>query len=111
MKLMLNGAITLGTLVGANVEIHDAVGDDNIFIFGLKTPEVMELQKKGYNPMEYMYNNETLKSAVEFIQAGVNGKSFGEISSSLMNVDQYMALADFADYQKAQKLSGPGLSG
>ncbi len=105
MKLMLNGAITLGTLDGANVEIHDAVGDDNIFIFGLKTPEVMELQKKGYNPMEYMYNNETLKSAIEFIQAGVNGKSFGEISSSLMNVDQYMALADFADYQKAQKLS------
>ena len=105
MKLMLNGAITLGTLDGANVEIHDAVGDDNIFIFGLKTPEVMELQKKGYNPMEYMYNNETLKSAVEFIQTGVNGKSFGEISSSLMNVDQYMALADFADYQKAQKLS------
>lgn len=105
MKLMLNGAITLGTLDGANVEIHDAVGDDNIFIFGLKTPEVMELQKKGYNPMEYMYNNETLKSAVEFIQAGVNGKNFGEISSSLMNVDQYMALADFADYQKAQKLS------
>lgn len=105
MKLMLNGAITLGTLDGANVEIHDAVGDDNIFIFGLKTPEVMELQKKGYNPMEYMYNNETLKSAVEFIQAGVNGKGFGEISSSLMNVDQYMALADFADYQKAQKLS------
>lgn len=105
MKLMLNGAITLGTLDGANVEIHDAVGDDNIFIFGLKTPEVMELQKKGYNPMEYMYNNDTLKSAIEFIQAGVNGKSFGEISSSLMNVDQYMALADFADYQKAQKLS------
>ena len=105
MKLMLNGAVTLGTLDGANVEIHDAVGDDNIFIFGLKTPEVMQLQKKGYNPMEYMYNNDVLKSAVEFIQAGVNGKSFGEISSSLMNVDQYMALADFADYQKAQKLS------
>ena len=105
MKLMLNGAITLGTLDGANVEIHDAVGDDNIFIFGLKTSEVMELQKKGYNPLEYMYNNETHKSAGEFIQAGVNGKSFGEISSSLMNVDQYMALADFADYQKAQKLS------
>ena len=104
-KLMLNGAVTLGTLDGANVEIHDAVGDDNIFIFGLKTPEVMQLQKKGYNPMEYMYNNDVLKSAVEFIQAGVNGKSFGEISSSLMNVDQYMALADFADYQKAQQLS------
>lgn len=105
MKLMLNGAITLGTLDGANVEIHDAVGDDNIFLFGLKTPEVMELQKKGYNPMEYMYNNDVLKSAVEFINAGVNGKSFGEISSALMNVDQYMAFADFADYQKAQQAS------
>lgn len=105
MKLMLNGAITLGTLDGANVEIHDAVGDDNIFLFGLKTPEVMELQKKGYNPMEYMYNNDALKSAVEFINAGVNGKSFGEISSALMNVDQYMAFADFADYQKVQQAS------
>lgn len=105
MKLMLNGAITLGTLDGANVEIHDAVGDDNIFLFGLKTPEVMQLQKKGYNPMEYMYNNDVLKSAVEFINAGVNGKSFGEISSALMNVDQYMAFADFADYQKVQQAS------
>lgn len=105
MKLMLNGAITLGTLDGANVEIHDAVGDENIFLFGLKTQEAMQLQKNGYSPMQYMYNNETLKSAVEFIKAGVASKSFDEISSSLINVDQYMALADFADYQKAQLAS------
>lgn len=105
MKLMLNGAVTLGTMDGANVEIYDAVGEDNIFIFGMKTPEVQQLQRDGYNPRNYIENNEILKNAVDFINAGVNGKSFGEITSSLMNVDQYMALADFADYQKAQKLS------
>ncbi len=106
MKLMLNGAVTLGTLDGANIEIFDAVGEDNIFIFGLKTPEVEEITRNGYNPMQYIYNNDVLKGAIDFISAGINGKSFGEIISSLMNVDPYMALADFADYQKAQKLSG-----
>lgn len=105
MKLMLNGAVTLGTMDGANVEIFDAVGEDNIFIFGMTTPEVEQLKRDGYCPMKYLENNEVLKNAVEFINHGVNGKSFGEISSALMNVDQYMALADFADYQKAQQLS------
>lgn len=105
MKLMLNGAVTLGTMDGANVEIFDVVGEDNIFIFGMTTPEVEQLKRDGYNPMKYLENNEVLKNAVEFINHGVNGKSFGEISSALMNVDQYMALADFADYQKAQQLS------
>lgn len=105
MKLMLNGAITLGTMDGANVEIYDAVGEDNIFIFGMTTPEVEQLRKNGYNPMEYMNNNTVLKNAVEFIANGVHGKQFGEITSSLMNTDPYMALADFADYQKAQRLA------
>lgn len=105
MKLMLNGAVTLGTLDGANVEIAQAVGDDNIFIFGMKTPEVMQLQKNGYYPMSYINNNAVLKDVIEFINMGVNGKTFGEITSSLMNVDPYMALADFADYQKAQAFS------
>ena len=103
MKLMLNGAITLGTLDGANVEIHDAVGDENIFIFGMKTPEVENLKRAGYNPQNYLNNNETLRNAVDFIRNGVNGKRFDEIVSSLTNSDPYMALADFADYQKAQK--------
>ncbi len=105
MKLMLNGAVTLGTMDGANVEIYDAVGEDNIFIFGLTTPEVEQLKRDGYDPMQFLNNNGTLKSAVDFIAQGVNGKQFGEITSSLMNVDQYMAFADFADYQKAQQLS------
>lgn len=103
MKLMLNGAVTLGTLDGANVEIHDAVGEDNIFIFGMKTPDVENLKRSGYYPQSYIDNNEILKNAIEFIRNGINGKRFDEVVSSLVNVDPYMALADFADYQKAQK--------
>ena len=102
MKLMLNGAITLGTLDGANVEINEAVGSDNIFIFGMKTPEVEDLIRNGYNPMNYYNNNEILRNAIDFIDRGVDGKGFGEVVSSLKNIDPYMTLADFADYQKAQ---------
>lgn len=103
MKLMLNGALTLGTLDGANVEICGAVGEENMFLFGMKTPEVDELKKKGYQPMDYIFNNEILRSAVEMIGQGINGKSFREISDSLYKQDPYMVLADFADYQLAQK--------
>lgn len=103
MKLMLNGAITLGTLDGANVEIHDAVGEDNIYIFGMKTPEVVNLKNSGYFPQTYIQNNPTLAKAMSFIQAGVNGKSFDEVYYSLLNTDPYMALADFTDYQRAQQ--------
>ena len=57
MKFMMNGAVTLGTEDGANVEIHSAVGDDNIVIFGMRTPEVLQIQKNGYSPIEYYKNN------------------------------------------------------
>lgn len=103
MKLMLNGAITLGTLDGANVEIHDAVGENNIYIFGMKTPEVEQLKKAGYFPQSYIQNNEALAKAMAFLQNGVNGKKFDEIYYSLVNTDPYMALADFTDYQRAQR--------
>ena len=103
MKLMMNGAVTLGTEDGANVEIHKAVGDDNIFIFGMHTPEVLSLQKRGYSPAPYYNNNPELKNALDFIGKGVNGKSFDNIYNTLKNVDHYMALADFADYCKAQE--------
>lgn len=103
MKLMLNGAVTLGTLDGANVEIFDAVGEDNIVIFGMKTPEVENLQRSGYHPQQYIDNNPVLKKAIDFIRNGVNGKRFDEVVSALVNVDIYMALADFEDYQNAQK--------
>ena len=103
MKLMMNGAITLGTEDGANVEIHKAVGDDNIIIFGMQTPEVLSLQKNGYSPAQYYNNNPVLREALDFIGKGIAGQPFDSIYNSLKNNDRYMALADFADYQNAQK--------
>ncbi len=102
MKLMMNGAITLGTDDGANVEIHDAVGDDNIIIFGMKTPEVLRLRRDGYSPTQYYNNNAMLREAIDFIGKGIDGNDFSVISETLKNVDYYMALADFADYCAAQ---------
>ena len=103
MKLMMNGAVTLGTEDGANVEIHKAVGDDNIIIFGMQTPEVLALQKKGYSPLEYYNNNAELRHALDFIGKGILGQPFDNIYNSLKNTDRYMALADYADYRRAQK--------
>ena len=101
MKLMLNGAITLGTMDGANIEIHEAVGDDNIIIFGMKTPEVNEL-KPHYNPHTYYENNSEIHKVVDFINKGINGKMFPDVSASIIYHDPYMVLADFADYRQAQ---------
>ena len=103
MKFMMNGAVTLGTEDGANVEIHSAVGDDNIIIFGMRTPEVLQIAKQGYSPMQYYNNNADLRAALDFIGAGFGGKRFDNIYNVLKNVDHYMALADFADYCAAQK--------
>lgn len=102
MKLMINGAITLGTMDGANVEIHEAVGDDNIIIFGMSTPEVNELKRVGYNPMNYYQNNADIRKVVDFINGGINGKVFPEIGGTITHHDPYMVLADFADYKAAQ---------
>ncbi|MBQ6543601.1 MAG: glycogen/starch/alpha-glucan phosphorylase [Clostridia bacterium] len=103
MKLMINGALILGTMDGANIEIYDAVGADNIFIFGMSTPEVNELKKQGYNPYNYYLNNGEIHDLVDFINKGILGKQFREISDSLIRSDPYMVLADFADYRQAQR--------
>lgn len=103
MKLMLNGAITLGTLDGANVEIHEAVGDENMILFGMTTNEVRELERAGYQPMNYFNNNAELRRVIEFIQHGIEGKDFPEIGNTIIHHDPYMVLADFADYRNAQK--------
>ncbi len=103
MKFMINGALTLGTLDGANVEIHEAVGDDNMFLFGMTTPEAVELKNRGYQPMNYYNNNAELRKVIDFIQKGINGKQFPEIGNTIIHHDPYMVLADFADYRKAQK--------
>ena len=102
MKLMINGAVTLGTLDGANVEIHEAVGDDNIILFGMTTPEVNALKQNGYVPMNYYQNNSDIRRVVDFINNGINGKAFPEIGSTIVHHDPYMVLADFADYKSAQ---------
>lgn len=103
MKFMINGAITLGTLDGANVEIHEAVGDENMILFGMKTPEVNDLKRMGYQPSNYYNNNAELRAVIDFIQKGVNGKQFPEIANTITHHDPYMVLADFADYRNAQK--------
>ncbi|MGN1169673.1 MAG: glycogen/starch/alpha-glucan family phosphorylase, partial [Acutalibacteraceae bacterium] len=103
MKLMINGAVTLGTMDGANVEIHEAVGDDNIMIFGMTTPEVESLKRDGYSPMNYYTNNADIKKVLEFVNGGINGKTFPEISSTIVHHDPYMVLADFADYKRIQQ--------
>ncbi len=103
MKLMMNGAVTLGTMDGANVEIYDAVGAENIIIFGMNTREVTELRRSGYVPMNYYNNNAEIHSVIEFINKGIGGKTFGEISNTAIHHDPYMALADFVDYRAKQK--------
>lgn len=102
MKFMINGAVTLGTLDGANVEIHDAVGDENMILFGMTDPQVESLKKTGYDPNVHYYNNNDLKGAINELDAGIGGQSFENIANYLKSVDTYMALADFAEYEKAQ---------
>jgi starch phosphorylase len=105
MKLMLNGAVTIGTLDGANIEIKDAVGDDNIIIFGMKTEEVNDLKRRGYNPGSYYESNPVIKNAIDRMYRGINGCTFNEVANSLKDVDPYMVLADFDSYRKAQAYS------
>lgn len=105
MKLMLNGAITLGTLDGANIEIKDAVGDENIIIFGMKTEEVNDLKRTCYNPESYYESNPVIKNCIDRMYHGINGCNFNEVANSLKNSDPYMVLADFDSYRKAQAYS------
>ncbi|MCY1713718.1 glycogen/starch/alpha-glucan phosphorylase [Caproiciproducens galactitolivorans] len=102
MKFMINGAVTIGTLDGANVEIHDSVGDDNILLFGMTTPEV-EALKRNYNPRTFFNSNPVIRKAVDALNAGFSGVSFSDIADSLLNSDPYMVLADFDSYDRAQK--------
>ncbi|MGI5965836.1 MULTISPECIES: glycogen/starch/alpha-glucan phosphorylase [Anaerotruncus] len=103
MKLMLNGAITLGTLDGANVEIKEHVGDENILIFGMTTPEVNHIKTAGYNPNDYYNRNPALRRAIDLLLSGLDGQQFPDIANSLRYNDPYMVLADFASYSDIQQ--------
>ena len=102
MKFMLNGAITLGTLDGANVEIADAAGHENEIIFGMLTPEVNALKGMGYHPNAFINGDNTAMAVLDFLEKGWNGENFNEVTSNLRNSAPYMVMADFKDYRRAQ---------
>ena len=108
MKLSLNGAITIGTLDGANVEIREEVGEDNIFIFGLTAEEVLTQRSTGYSPRQFYDDNPELRKALDMIAAGAfcpqNPSLFTPIIDGLLRQgDYYMVLADYAAYVAAQE--------
>ena len=106
MKFMINGALTIGTLDGANVEMQQAVGKDNIYIFGMTAEEVTDLWNSGYSSSRFLQNNPRLKRAVESLSRGFNGESFQDIANYLLTAspiaDPYMCLADFDAYDEMQ---------
>ncbi|MBQ9859763.1 MAG: glycogen/starch/alpha-glucan phosphorylase [Clostridia bacterium] len=106
MKLMMNGAVTLGTLDGANVEICEAVGEENMFLFGMRTDEVEALKRQGYDPRAIYNQNAAIHRAVDMLYRGFEGRQYSEIAGSLVDRDPYMVLADFTDYCRAQAASG-----
>ncbi len=105
MKLMINGAVTLGTLDGANVEIREAVGDDNIFIFGMTSEQVKEQLQKGYHPEEIMAKDPVIQKAIGYLRQGIGGADFSELANALIGYgrDPYMTVGDFASYCEAHK--------
>ena len=110
MKFGLNGALTIGTLDGANIEIMKEVGKENIFIFGLTAREVAELKRTGYNPLDYYHNDTEIKTAIDMIASGYfsppNPSLFMPIVDSLLQHDQYMVFADFSSYHRCQEEIG-----
>ena len=107
MKFMINGALTIGTMDGANVEIHERVGDENIFLFGLLADQVAELWKNGYNPTHYYQTDPVIKRLIDTLRRGIGGVGFSEIADSLTigkggAPDGYLVLADFESYREAQ---------
>lgn len=102
MKFMINGAVTIGTMDGANVEIAEAVGEENMFIFGLLTEQVNKLYKDGYNPTKYYNESAGLKRVIAELRNGVNNTSFNEIADYLLFKDPYLCLADFESYKNRQ---------
>ena len=108
MKFALNGALTIGTLDGANVEIKEEVGDENIFIFGLTVEQVEELRRQGYNPYLYYQSNHELKRALDQIRDGFFSPEqpglFQPIIQALLEQgDYFMVLADYEAYVKKQE--------
>jgi starch phosphorylase len=109
MKFALNGALTTGTLDGANIEIRERVGKENFFLFGLTADEVVALKEGGYVPMDYYHGNAELEAAIDAIATGTfsegNRDLFQPIVESLLQHDEYLVLADYDSYVKCQNLA------
>ncbi|HEX5204577.1 MAG TPA: glycogen/starch/alpha-glucan phosphorylase [Actinoplanes sp.] len=103
MKLALNGALTIGTLDGANIEIRERVGAENFFLFGLDTPAATELKASGYHPRSYYERDPELRAALDAIMSGAFGGVGKEVAESLLNWDEYLTLADFRAYAECQE--------
>ncbi|TMB27618.1 MAG: glycogen/starch/alpha-glucan phosphorylase [Deltaproteobacteria bacterium] len=110
MKFALNGALTIGTLDGANVEIREEVGADNFFLFGLTASQVSELQRRGYRPRDHYEQNPELKAVLDLINSGFfepeHPDLFKPLIYSLLEHDTYMLLADFQSYAECQERVG-----
>ena len=107
MKFALNGALTIGTLDGANVEIREEVGAENFFLFGLTADEVVELRRRGYRSRDYYEQNETLREVIDFIASGALGRGdadlFRPIVENLLESDPFLLMVDFQAYIDAQE--------
>ena len=107
MKFAMNGALTIGTLDGANIEIREKVGKENFFLFGKTESEIMELRNNGYNPQEYIQTCPELSEALRLIKLGHfsngDGELFSPILHNLTGTDPFFVMADFADYVKVQE--------
>jgi starch phosphorylase len=107
MKFALNGALTIGTLDGANVEIREEVGAENFFLFGLTAPEVAELRARGYQPRDYYNQNENLRQVIDFIASGELDRGdtelFRPIVENLLGGDPFLLFADYQTYVDAQE--------
>jgi len=107
MKFSLNGALTIGTLDGANIEIREEVGDDHFFLFGLSAEQVYEVKAKGYNPREYYDSNPELREAVDRISSGSFSRGdrnlFKPLVDSLLYGDPYLLFADYRSYVESQE--------
>jgi starch phosphorylase len=106
MKFTMNGALTIGTLDGANVEIREEVGEENFFLFGLTVEEVLEIKSRGYNPRRYYESNANLREAIDLIASGHfsggDADRFKPLVDSLLYHDEYMLLADYQSYVDCQ---------
>ena len=107
MKFMINGALTIGTLDGANVEMTERVGEENIFIFGLKADEVTQIWRNGYSSSVYYNQDPNLRKVIESLIVGFNGESFSDIANYLLTgspvADPYMCMADYESYLREQE--------